>query len=189
TRRETATGCAGSRTRRPSPARRARFRRAQGPCRTSGRTAPRIRGRTRRLRRAAAWHRRARGALRPARAYRRWDPRPPPKPRAPRTGAWRSRCRIPSPELVWAARARAANPPALPDRSAGTADTAARALRIAAANPRAPMVYNSPPMKQHTGDELRKLREKTLRGGAEKYHQKNAAEGKLFCRDRLKLLF
>jgi acetyl-CoA carboxylase carboxyltransferase component len=44
-------------------------------------------------------------------------------------------------------------------------------------------------MKQHTGDELRKLREKTLRGGAEKYHQKNAAEGKLFCRDRLKLLF
>src|SRR5215510_13909132 len=28
-----------------------------------------------------------------------------------------------------------------------------------------------------------------LAGGAEKYHQKNAAEGKLFCRDRLKLLF
>ena len=44
-------------------------------------------------------------------------------------------------------------------------------------------------MKQHTGEELHKLREKVLRGGAEKYHQKNAADGKLFCRDRLKLLF
>src|SRR5215470_1596296 len=31
--------------------------------------------------------------------------------------------------------------------------------------------------------------EKALRGGAEKYHKKNADEGKLFCRDRLYLLF
>src|SRR5215470_10336222 len=27
------------------------------------------------------------------------------------------------------------------------------------------------------------------RGGAEKYHRKNAEDGKLFCRDRLRLLF
>src|SRR5215468_2583663 len=28
-----------------------------------------------------------------------------------------------------------------------------------------------------------------LAGGAEKYHKKNAEEGKLFCRERLRLLF
>jgi len=44
-------------------------------------------------------------------------------------------------------------------------------------------------MKQHTSDELRALRERILKGGAEKYHQKNAAQGKLYCRDRLRLLF
>jgi methylmalonyl-CoA decarboxylase subunit alpha len=31
--------------------------------------------------------------------------------------------------------------------------------------------------------------EKALRGGAEKYHKKNTEDGKLFCRERLRLLF
>ncbi len=44
-------------------------------------------------------------------------------------------------------------------------------------------------MKQHTSDELRALRERIQKGGAEKYHQKNAAQGKLHCRDRLRFLF
>src|SRR5437762_11374294 len=37
-------------------------------------------------------------------------------------------------------------------------------------------------------DEFKALAEKIAKGGAPKYHQKNAADGKLFCRDRLKLL-
>jgi len=38
-------------------------------------------------------------------------------------------------------------------------------------------------------DELGALVERTLAGGAPKYHEKNAAEGKLFARERLRRLF
>jgi acetyl-CoA carboxylase carboxyltransferase component len=41
----------------------------------------------------------------------------------------------------------------------------------------------------HRSDDLQALVERTLRGGAEKYHKKNAEEGKLFARERLRLLF
>jgi acetyl-CoA carboxylase carboxyltransferase component len=41
----------------------------------------------------------------------------------------------------------------------------------------------------HNAAELRGKIDQIRRGGAEKYHAKNAAEGKLFCRDRLRLLF
>jgi acetyl-CoA carboxylase carboxyltransferase component len=41
----------------------------------------------------------------------------------------------------------------------------------------------------HTQDELRRRTEQVKKGGAPKYHQKNAEDGKLFCRDRLKLFF
>jgi acetyl-CoA carboxylase carboxyltransferase component len=44
-------------------------------------------------------------------------------------------------------------------------------------------------MKPHSSDELRARRDRILKGGAEKYQQKNAAEGKLHCRERLRLLF
>jgi acetyl-CoA carboxylase carboxyltransferase component len=44
-------------------------------------------------------------------------------------------------------------------------------------------------MKQHTAEELRELRARIHKGGAEKYQQKNKQEGKLFCRDRLRRLF
>ncbi len=37
--------------------------------------------------------------------------------------------------------------------------------------------------------QLKRADERARAGGAPKYHQKNAAEGKLFCRDRLRLLF
>ncbi len=37
-------------------------------------------------------------------------------------------------------------------------------------------------------EELEKLRGRIERGGAEKYHQKNAAQGKLFARERIRLL-
>lgn len=37
--------------------------------------------------------------------------------------------------------------------------------------------------------ELRRRVERARGGGAAKYHEKNAAEGKLFCRERLRLLF
>jgi len=40
----------------------------------------------------------------------------------------------------------------------------------------------------HKSDDLQQLVERTLKGGAEKYHQKNTEEGKLFARDRLRLL-
>jgi acetyl-CoA carboxylase carboxyltransferase component len=43
-------------------------------------------------------------------------------------------------------------------------------------------------MKSHTADELRALSQAIVRGGAEKYHQKNAASGKLPCRERIRLL-
>ncbi|MBX6352173.1 MAG: acyl-CoA carboxylase subunit beta [Thermoflavifilum sp.] len=36
---------------------------------------------------------------------------------------------------------------------------------------------------------LQEIRERVLAGGAPKYHEKNAAEGKLFVRERLRLLF
>ena len=36
---------------------------------------------------------------------------------------------------------------------------------------------------------LRKIEQRVLAGGAPKYHEKNAAEGKLFCRERLRRLF
>jgi acetyl-CoA carboxylase carboxyltransferase component len=42
---------------------------------------------------------------------------------------------------------------------------------------------------EHTQDELRRRVAEVQKGGAPKYHQKNAEEGKLFCRDRLRLLF
>src|SRR5436853_97340 len=41
----------------------------------------------------------------------------------------------------------------------------------------------------HVSGDLNALVEKVLEGGAEKYHKKNAEEGKLFVRERLKLLF
>src|SRR5687767_7411011 len=41
----------------------------------------------------------------------------------------------------------------------------------------------------HTATELRGRIDQIRKGGAEKYHAKNTAEGKLFCRDRLRLLF
>src|SRR5882672_2177220 len=37
-------------------------------------------------------------------------------------------------------------------------------------------------------DELKALAEKIRKGGAPKYHQSNAAAGKLFCRERIALL-
>jgi acetyl-CoA carboxylase carboxyltransferase component len=40
----------------------------------------------------------------------------------------------------------------------------------------------------HKSEDLEKLVERTLKGGAEKYHQKNKEEGKLFARERLRLL-
>jgi acetyl-CoA carboxylase carboxyltransferase component len=42
--------------------------------------------------------------------------------------------------------------------------------------------------KDHTQAELYARREAIRKGGAEKYHKKNAEEGKLFCRERLRLL-
>jgi acetyl-CoA carboxylase carboxyltransferase component len=36
---------------------------------------------------------------------------------------------------------------------------------------------------------LKDLSERIYKGGAPKYHQKNSEQGKLFVRDRLKLLF
>jgi acetyl-CoA carboxylase carboxyltransferase component len=42
---------------------------------------------------------------------------------------------------------------------------------------------------EHNQDELRRRTAEVHKGGAPKYHQKNADEGKLFCRDRLRLLF
>jgi acetyl-CoA carboxylase carboxyltransferase component len=41
----------------------------------------------------------------------------------------------------------------------------------------------------HDQDELRRRTAAAQAGGAPKYHAKNAEEGKLFCRDRLKLFF
>src|SRR3954465_12167674 len=41
----------------------------------------------------------------------------------------------------------------------------------------------------HLSGDLNALVEKVKQGGAEKYHKKNAEEGKLFVRERLKLLF
>src|SRR3954464_13467313 len=41
----------------------------------------------------------------------------------------------------------------------------------------------------HASGDLNALVEKVQKGGAEKYHKKNAEEGKLFVRERLKLLF
>ena len=40
----------------------------------------------------------------------------------------------------------------------------------------------------HKAEDLAALVEKVERGGAEKYHEKNAQEGKLFVRQRLRLL-
>src|SRR5579862_9538812 len=40
----------------------------------------------------------------------------------------------------------------------------------------------------HKSEDLAGLVERTLRGGAEKYHKKNSEEGKLFARERLRLL-
>ncbi len=40
----------------------------------------------------------------------------------------------------------------------------------------------------HVSGDLNALVEKVQKGGAEKYHKKNAEEGKLFVRERLKLL-
>ncbi|HKA90563.1 MAG TPA: acyl-CoA carboxylase subunit beta [Haliangiales bacterium] len=42
---------------------------------------------------------------------------------------------------------------------------------------------------EHSAAELAARAEKARAGGAEKYHKKNAEEGKLFCRRRLELLF
>jgi methylmalonyl-CoA decarboxylase subunit alpha len=44
-------------------------------------------------------------------------------------------------------------------------------------------------MAEHTQDELRARADKARKGGAAKYHEKNAQDGKLFCRRRLELLF
>src|SRR5689334_3153563 len=44
-------------------------------------------------------------------------------------------------------------------------------------------------MPGHDQDELRRRTAAARAGGAPKYHAKNAEEGKLFCRDRLKLFF
>ena len=41
----------------------------------------------------------------------------------------------------------------------------------------------------HKSEDPSALVDRTLRGGAEKYHKKNAEEGKLFARERLRLLF
>jgi acetyl-CoA carboxylase carboxyltransferase component len=41
----------------------------------------------------------------------------------------------------------------------------------------------------HVSEDLAALVEQVKKGGAEKYHKKNAEEGKLFVRERLKLLF
>jgi acetyl-CoA carboxylase carboxyltransferase component len=41
----------------------------------------------------------------------------------------------------------------------------------------------------HKAEDLARLTAQVKRGGAEKYHQKNAQEGKLFARERLRLLF
>ncbi|MBI4510110.1 MAG: acyl-CoA carboxylase subunit beta [Deltaproteobacteria bacterium] len=41
---------------------------------------------------------------------------------------------------------------------------------------------------EHTQAELRARMEQVKTGGAEKYHKKNAEEGKLYCRERLRLL-
>ena len=38
-------------------------------------------------------------------------------------------------------------------------------------------------------DQLKRAEQRARAGGSPKYHEKNAAEGKLFCRDRLRLLF
>jgi acetyl-CoA carboxylase carboxyltransferase component len=43
--------------------------------------------------------------------------------------------------------------------------------------------------EDHTAAELAARAARARQGGAEKYHQKNAEEGKLFCRQRLRLLF
>ena len=43
-------------------------------------------------------------------------------------------------------------------------------------------------MKPHTSEELEKLRSRILEGGAPKYHEKNTSAGKLFCRERIRLL-
>ncbi len=43
--------------------------------------------------------------------------------------------------------------------------------------------------KSHSADEVHARAEQIRKGGAEKYHQKNAGEGKLFCRERLRLFF
>src|SRR4051794_20674494 len=40
----------------------------------------------------------------------------------------------------------------------------------------------------HKAEDLAALRDRVLKGGAEKYHAKNKEEGKLFARDRLRLL-
>ncbi len=50
---------------------------------------------------------------------------------------------------------------------------------------------NPTPMTKQDADESRLEQEsaRALAGGGAKYHQKNAAEGKLFCRERLKLFF
>src|SRR6059058_5176161 len=40
----------------------------------------------------------------------------------------------------------------------------------------------------HKANELSELVERVKKGGAPRYHEKNAAEGKLFARDRIKLL-
>jgi acetyl-CoA carboxylase carboxyltransferase component len=40
----------------------------------------------------------------------------------------------------------------------------------------------------HSADELRKNLERIEKGGAERYHKKNAEQGKLFARDRIRLL-
>src|SRR6266581_4440757 len=42
---------------------------------------------------------------------------------------------------------------------------------------------------KHTAGELAARKEQVRKGGAEKYHKKNTEEGKLFVRDRLRLLF
>ena len=45
-----------------------------------------------------------------------------------------------------------------------------------------------PPGHDHTTDELERLIGRIKKGGAPKYHEKNAGEGKLFARDRIRLL-
>lgn len=58
----------------------------------------------------------------------------------------------------------------------------------AAPAPQAVVAAPAPALADHTVD----LQQRTARaqaGGAPKYHEKNAAEGKLFCRERLRLLF